>query len=209
MASIVFNSQKPRGISSQNGSASLKVALMATAPTDPTQTVWSGISANEASGTGYTEAARRWLPSPSRPWPRTPGPGNGPRRRPSSPARSFVRQRATATSTRAAWLAPAAAAPTWPTTVGTRSPSTGGPTWECVGTCVSTLTATNPSWSGTRSPPSARRSTTRRIRDAHHRLQDFAGGSVSSTTAPSGSRPSRRTKASWRSAEKTGRKERS
>ena len=57
----------------------------------------------------------------------------------------------------------------------------GGPTWECVGTTVSTLTATNPSWASATITAVGAAVYDTANSNALLVYVDFAGGSVSST----------------------------
>ncbi len=111
---------------------------------------WSDISANEASGTGYTSGGAA-LASPtstmtvanswSTQWQAThsyatayavvrPTTGNG------------YLYRATATGTSSG------SEPTWPTVIGA-AVTDSGVTWTCIGTAITVLGATNPSWDAT------------------------------------------------------------
>jgi len=127
---------------------SVKVALLTASytPNLNTDTFWGDISAAEATGTGYTSggaalasptntvtAANSW----STQWAGTTAYTVGAIVRPTS-GNGFLYRATTAGTS-------AGSAPTWPTVIGANV-SDGGVAWDCIGTAITRLGATNPSW---------------------------------------------------------------
>lgn len=127
---------------------SVKCALLTASytPNLMTDTFWADISANEASGTGYT-AGGQALGSPtnavtaanswSTQWAGSTAYTVGAVVRPTA-GNGFLYRATTAGTS-------GGSQPTWPTVIGSNVTDS-GVAWDCIGTAITRLGATNPSW---------------------------------------------------------------